>query len=217
MIKAVILDMDGTMFDTEALMLEAWESASQELRCKSAKGIMADCMGLRPVQMKRLFLNKLGEDFPYEAFIQYGKNYSEEYIEKHGLPIKPGLFELLHYLKESGYKIGVATSTAYASAMKHFERAKVTPYFDRIICGDMLEKSKPEPDIYLMAAEALETAPQDCMALEDSPNGVLSAYRAGMKAVMIPDLIAPDKALEKKLFACVPTLNEVIPLLKGDK
>jgi HAD superfamily hydrolase (TIGR01509 family) len=217
MIKAVILDMDGTMFDTEALALEAWERASQELCCKSAKGMIAKSMGLRPVQMKKLFLDTLGEDFPYDAFIQFGKDYSADYIEKHGIPIKPGLYELLNYLKDNGYKIGVATSTAYDSAMKHFERAEVTRYFDKIICGDMLEKSKPAPDIYLKAAEALEVAPPDCLALEDSPNGVTSAYRAGMKTVMIPDLIIPDQELRKMLFACVPSLNEVITLLKEQK
>mgnify|MGYP001176825428 CR=1 FL=1 len=217
MIKAVILDMDGTMFDTETLMFKAWEHASQELQCKSAKEIIAKSMGLTPVHMKKLFLDSFGMDFPYEAFIRFGKDYSADYIQKHGIPVKPGLYELLNYLKENGYKIAVATSTAKNSAMKHFERAKVTEYFDQIICGDMLEKSKPDPDIYLKAADALNIAPQECMALEDSPNGLTSAYRAGMKTVMIPDLIAPNAELEKMLFACVPSLNDVIPLLEEQK
>jgi beta-phosphoglucomutase-like phosphatase (HAD superfamily) len=101
--------------------------------------------------------------------------------------------------------------------MKHFESAKVTGYFDQIICGDMLEKSKPDPDIYLKAAAALQVAPQDCMAIEDSPNGLTSAYRAGMKTVMVPDLVALNAELEKMLFACVPSLRDVIPLLEQQK
>lgn len=209
--------MDGLMFDTETLTLEAWEKASQVLGCSSVKAIVAKSMGLTPVHVKKLFLDTFGTDFPYDAFIQLGRDYSTSRIQKNGVPVKPGLYELLDYLKENGYKIAVATSTSHASAMKHFESAKVTGYFDQIICGDMLEKSKPDPDIYLKAAGALAIAPEDCMALEDSPNGLTSAYRAGMKTVMVPDLVAPNAELEKMLFACVPTLHDVIPLLKRQK
>lgn len=214
MIKAVIFDMDGVMFDTEALTVGAWEKASQALGCSSVKSIIGKCMGLTPVHIKKLFLDTFGSDFPYDDFIQFGKDYSADFIQKNGVPVKPGLYELLDYLKENGYKIAVATSTSQASAMKHFESAKVTGYFDQIICGDMLEKSKPDPDIYLKAAAALQVVPQYCMAIEDSPNGLTSAYRAGMKTVMVPDLVALNAELEKMLFACVPSLRDVIPLLK---
>ncbi len=217
MIKAVVFDMDGLMFDTERLSAEACEQASQTLGCSSTKEIRGKTMGLTPVYSKKVFLDTFGADFPYDAFVQLEKSYMADYIQKHGLPVKPGLYELLDYLRQNGFKIAVATSTSRGSAMKNFESVKVTEYFDQIICGDMLEKSKPDPDIYLKAADALKIDPQYCMALEDSPNGLTSAYRAGMKTVMVPDLVTPNAELEKMLFACVPSLHEVIPLLERHK
>ncbi len=136
-----------------------------------------------------------------------------EYIERNGMPYKSGLFELLDYLQTNNYKITVATSTESAKVKYYFDKSGLNEYIDKIVCGDMVKKGKPEPDIYLKASELLGLAPADCLALEDSPNGILSAHRAGIRPVMIPDLIEPDDALRKIIFAEVPTLSHVIELL----
>ncbi|MBW7571766.1 HAD family hydrolase [Caproiciproducens faecalis] len=215
MIKAVVLDMDGTMFDTERLCAEGWKKAGEVLGCGNVMELIEQAMGVSAAAERELFLTKYGPDFPFDEFRKISADYSKDYIQKNGVPVKEGLTELLDYLKREGYKIAVATSSSRSSTMSHFERTKLTGYFDQIICGDMLEKSKPDPDIYLKAAQALQVSPQECMALEDSPNGIFSAYRAGMKTVMIPDTVPSNPELEKMLFACVPTLHGVIQLLKN--
>lgn len=217
MVKAVVFDMDGIIFDTESMTVSLWKKASEALGCADATPFKGEFMGLNTVYQRKYFSDKFGKDFPYDEFIQCANRYSAEYVAQHGVPVKPGLFELLNYLKQSGRLIAAATSTRRATVMHYFKDAGITDYFDRIICGDMVEKSKPDPDIYLKAANALGVAPQDCMALEDSPNGLTSAYHAGMKTVMVPDLIPPTPELQKMLFACVPSLSDVIPLLEQQK
>lgn len=216
MIKAVIMDMDGTMFDTERVAAEGWKKAGETLGCGNVMEILEKAMGLTGVAEEKLFLKIYGPDFPFHDFRKISGEYSRDYIKKNGVPVKEGLFELLGYLKQKNYKIAVATSTSHSTTLRYFESLNITAYFDQIICGDMLEKSKPDPDIYLKACQTLQIPPEKCMALEDSPNGILSAYRAGMKTVMIPDRVAPSPELEKMLTACVPTLKGVIQLLENE-
>ena len=90
--------------------------------------------------------------------------------------------------------------------------AGILDFFDQVICGDMVERSKPAPDIYRYACEQLHLAPAECMAVEDSPNGVSSAYDAGCKVVMVPDQAPPDEETKKKIAACPDSLNEIIKL-----
>ncbi len=136
-------------------------------------------------------------------------------IETKGVPVKDGLYDLLEYLKREKIPCAVASSTSRKNVLHYCDETKVTGYFQKIICGDMVEKSKPDPQIYLTAAREIGMAPEHCMALEDSPNGCLSARRAGMKTVMVPDQVQPDEAMRARLFACVSSLRDVIPLLEN--
>ncbi len=217
MIEAVVFDMDGILFDTEKLWGEAWKHAGTKLGCADASVLKPKAMGMNWTQLKQFFYENLGPDFPYEEYMKLAIEDMAENIEQNGLPVKPGLYELLDYLKRNGYKIAVATSTERVRAVKYFDKVGIKEYFDGILCGDMVEIGKPDPDIYLKAAALIQVEPQKCMALEDSPNGLLSAHRAGMKTVMVPDTVEPTPELKKLLFACVPSLNEVIPLLEQEK
>ena len=104
------------------------------------------------------------------------------------MPQKPGLHEALKSLKNGGYKIAIASSTSRRGVYRNLNDADIANMFDCVICGDMVEKSKPEPDIYIAAARQLVVDPAECFAVEDSKNGILSACCAGMKVIMIPDL-----------------------------
>lgn len=215
MIEAVIFDMDGLMFDTEKLAVRALLETGKKFGYEGISEIVPIVTGVNAERTKKICIERMGENFPYAEFMHYRQNLIDRHIEEHGVPVKPGLKELLAYLKREGYRMAVATSTSRAHAVEYIEKAGVLPFFDTVVCGDMLKKSKPDPDIYLKAAEALGEAPGDCMALEDSPNGVASAYAAGMKTVMVPDLIAFGEEQEKQVYACVPSLFDVIPVLQG--
>ena len=141
------------------------------------------------------------------------RQYRQDRGQQDNVPIKTGLIELLDYLKEHGYKIAVATSTNYEKVMHNFDVTGIQGRFDAVVCGDMIERSKPAPDIYLRAAQLLEVPPQECMALEDSPNGIRSGAAAGMYTVMIPDMIPATEELLAIASNKVDTLLDIMPLL----
>lgn len=215
-INTVIFDMDGLMFNTELLTAQIWDTLGTELGYGKISSIMAETMGVRvgSLKSKRIFFSHFGDGFPYDDFIKEYRLRTQKTIETNGLPVKPGLYTLLDYLKKENYKMAVASSTSRKSVLHYCGLAKITAYFTKIICGDMVEKSKPDPQIYLTAAREVGADPKNCMVLEDSPNGILSAYRAGMSAVMVPDLVEPDEKIKSLLCARVRTLEDVIPLLE---
>lgn len=217
MIKGVAFDMDGLMFDTERLAVDAWLHAGKQMGLAITRELPLRTVGLDYESTRRAFFERLGISFNFEAAKGIRADYIAAQIEKNGIQVKAGLFALLAYLKSGGYKTAVATSTDRARALYYLEKAGVSRYFRHIICGDMLARGKPEPDIYLKAAALMRLAPQVCIALEDSPMGILSAFRAGMKPVMIPDLVQPDGQTESLLHAKLNTLHDCIPLLEKQK
>ena len=129
--------------------------------------------------------------------------------------MKKGAHEVLSYLKAQGYKVGMATSTPWDTVKDHLERTDMMGYFDTIVTGDMIEHGKPAPDIYLLAAERLGVDPADCVGVEDSMSGVRSIHAAGMRAVMIPDMIRPTPEVEALVWKKLTEISELIPLLEG--
>ncbi len=217
MILAVIFDMDGLMFDTERLCTWATEQTGKEMGREGLSGFAKEVIGLREAECKRKYFMQFGEEFPFEQFSRRRQEIIDRYIREKGVPVKPGLFELLNFLKRGGFPMAVATSTSRRHALAYLERTGAAPYFDQMMFGDMLENGKPAPDIYLKAASLLEVAPEDCMALEDSPRGIQSAHAAGMTTVMIPDLLPPDQDDRKRYDYCVPSLFEVPALLQKER
>lgn len=209
MIKGVVFDMDGLMFDSERLINLGWHFAGEQSGFRISDEVIYKTLGIDLENTKRVFLEEMGTDFDYEWHDQARVLFMEDYVEKNGVPFKPGLMELLAYLKARDYKMAVATSTPEVQARYLLQKAGVLPYFIDIVCGDMIEHGKPEPEIYLKACGAIGMAPVDCMALEDSPAGILAAYRAGMTPVMIPDLMGPDEATAKIHAVRLETLFDV--------
>lgn len=200
--NTVVFDMDGILFDTERLCQDSWLAVAEEKGLPGMAEIFPQCIGLNANDSRRIVMNAYGEDFDYEGFREQASVWFWDYIEKNGLPMKPGVRELLDWLKENGWTVGLASSTRRSSVLNHLEQAGIRGYFSTVITGDMVEHSKPQPDIYLMACRELGADPEETYAIEDSPNGIRSAHAAGMTPLMVPDMIAPDEEM-RRLSSCI--------------
>lgn len=207
--KAVIFDMDGVIFDSERLVLEGWQEIAAKYGIEGIEEVLPRCLGVNAQATREIFREYYGQDFPYDT---YKKEASALFHSRYGngkLPLKPGVKELLSYLKENGYLVGLASSTRQAIVEQEIRDAGLMPYFDNLVCGDMLKRSKPEPDIYLKACENLDVEPRMAVAVEDSYNGIRSAKRAGMVPVMVPDMVQPDEEMRSLAHKICKDLFEV--------
>lgn len=211
--KAVIFDMDGVLFDTESVCMKAWDYAGELMRVGKAGYMVLKTLGMNADKAIEIIRDEFGEDFDAVKFKQTGREYSYHYFNTYGVPEKPGLYEILDYLKNKGYKIALASSTNSQSVHHHLKEKDIEKYFDAVICGDMVEKSKPEPDIYLKACAEISENPADCVAIEDSKNGLLSAHRAGMQVIMVPDLWQGEAETDSFLMAKCKNLTEIMTVL----
>lgn len=217
MVKAVIFDMDGIMFDTECLAIPAWCEAGRKMEYPITERIVYETFGMNRENTKKVLQGYFGENFDFDKAVKLRTEYEIEYIEKNGVPIKKGLIELLNYLKQNGYLFTVATSSAQIRTRHLFELAGITHFFEKFVCGDMIQKGKPDPQIYCKACELLKVKPEDSIVLEDSYAGIIAAFHAGIKTVMIPDMMQCNEEIEKMLYAKLNSLLEVIPLLEKEK
>ena len=216
MIKGVISDMDGVMLDSEKLYVRFWCEAAQShgypMKKEHALGIRSMA---RPFAIEKL-RGWFGEDFDYDKVRDTRVKIMDEYISAHGIEAKRGAKALLQWLKANNIKTALATATAVDRATLYLDRVGLLEYFDVIASARMVKRGKPEPDIYLYAAEQLGLDPKDCLALEDSQNGVRSAAAAGCKTVLVPDLDNPENELSHLLYATACDLKEVIAIIQAD-
>ena len=213
-IKAIIFDKDGTLHDTEKVYLRAWKAAAAEFGVPDIENTVRDCTGTTIPWIAAYWAKKY-PDIPFEDYLPRRQHYYFGILEQ-GVPVKEGAYEVLAYLKEQGYKIGMATSTPWDTVEDHLTRTDMAKYFDTIVTGDMVQNGKPAPDIYLLAAERLGVDPADCIGVEDSMSGVRAIHAAGMRAVMIPDLIQPTPEVEALLWKRLECLADMIPLLEAE-
>lgn len=209
-VKAVIFDMDGVLFDTEKLCMDSWVAVAGETGLSDMETFFPACIGTNLTDTKALFQKFYGDTYDFEQFRRLASAWFHDYVEKKGLPVKKGVREILDFLQQGGYLIGLASSTALHSVEDHLQQAGIRQYFQSLTTGDMVEHSKPQPDIYLMACESLGVRPEEAIAIEDSPNGIRAAHSAGMIPVMVPDLIAPDQEMRDKSAVICENLLEVI-------
>ena len=214
MIKAIIFDMDGTMLDTEHVKEEGLKHVGESLNVKIDDQTLTQIRGTNNKRLKEILCDKF-EGLDVDKLLDRRGKYVEKYFENNPIETKKGLIELLEFLKNHDYKMAVASSSNLEVIKKYLKKVGVIDYFDIIMGGDLVKNGKPDPEIYSKCIEQLNLSKEECIGVEDTANGVLSIHRAGMKAIMIPDLEEPSKEIENLVYAKLESLADVIPLLKG--
>ena len=212
-IQAVLFDMDGLMFDTERLYMRAWKKAGEKLRIPIGDEFLLQSRGMVRADSSKLFMELYHPNMEYDEIIAVRQEFFNEELKK-GVVCKKGLMELLQFLKENGYKVALATSTPRDRAFQLIRETKTEKFFDAFAFGDSVKRGKPEPDIFLKAAELVGVAPEHCLVLEDSNNGLIAGNRARCKVIMIPDLVPAKKEVESMIDAKLEDLEQVISWLQ---
>ena len=212
-IRGVLFDMDGVVLDTEKLYARFWREAAAALghtmSYEQALGMRSLSSTAGQAQLESYF----GKGVSRAEFRAKRIELMDAYIDAHGVDLKPGIRELLDFLEEKGIKAAITTSSPPERVRRYLGPHGLLSRFDRLCSGTEVAHGKPEPDIYIYGAACLGLKPEECIAIEDSPAGVLSAYRAGCKTVMVPDLDQPDAETEKLLYAKADSLVDVISLI----
>jgi HAD superfamily hydrolase (TIGR01509 family) len=201
--------MDGLMFDTEKISFISWRDAAARYGYQIDDEIFRKTIGANLISTKDIYFKHFGSSFPIEEIISERVRISDEIIRLNGVPIKKGLYELLDYLNRSNIKKAVATSTSRKRALNLLKLSGIDGVFDYVLCGDEIEKSKPDPEIFLKVSYKLGCSPKRCLVLEDSEAGIESAYKAGMFPIMIPDMKEPNELTETLIFKKMDSLLDV--------
>ena len=210
---AVLFDMDGVIFDSERATMECWLEIAAKHGIEGIEKPYMACIGTNAAKTKQIMLDAYGADFPYD---EYAKEASEMYHGRYDggrLPMKPGVLPLLDYLSYNGRKIAIASSTRRQTVENQLRDANIISYFNAIVTGDMVAKSKPEPDIFLLACERTGTVPERAYVIEDSFNGIRAAHRGNLRPIMVPDLLPADDEMMRLSETVEESLIDVIDYL----
>lgn len=211
--KAVVFDMDGVIFDSERAVMQCWKEVASRHNIPDIEKAILACTGTTMVRTREIMLNLYGADFPYDEYARESSVIFHSRYDGGRLPMKQGVKELLTFLKERGKKIALASSTRQQVVTDELRDAGIIEYFDRIICGDMVSRSKPAPDIFLKACEELNISPSDSYAIEDSYNGIRAAHAGGLHPIMVPDLLPADEEMQSLAEIVLPSLTSVMEYL----
>ena len=215
-VSAVLLDMDGTLLDTEKVYFESLIAALKS--CGYTDGVMALChamVGLPGSECDAMLIDRYGRDFPLadlnKAFVA---NCNE--IFRAGLPLKDGAVALLDALAAAACPMAIVTSSSRCTADAHLTLAGIRSRFDHVFTRDDVRRGKPSPDLYLLAAAQLGVKPEACIAVEDSNHGVTAAHAAGAITIMVPDMVPPTDESRARCAAVVADLHAVVEMLRAN-
>lgn len=204
--KGAIFDQDGLMFDTETIWQDSWRAVAASLGCQVPAEFCRSVSGSSGEGMIRIVERFFPELDARDYIAQVVERTHQK--EREHLPEKQGLRKLLQFLQENGVRMIVASSSMREQIAYNLNHAGIAGYFSDIVSGQDVIQGKPEPDIFLKAAEKLGLAPEDCYVFEDSFNGVRAGHGAGCYTVMVPDQVEPNEEISKLYDVCVKSLLE---------
>ncbi len=207
--EAVVFDMDGVIFDSERITLGIWKALGEKYNIPNIEENCRKCLGVNLQKATQIMLDAYGPDFEYAKYREETSKTFHDTYDGGKLPMKTGVVELLTFLKDNNKKTALASSTKEQTVKMQLRDAGIIDFFEVIVCGDMVEKSKPEPDIFLRACELLKVEPKNAYAIEDSYNGIRSSSSAGMMPIMVPDMAEPTAEMEKLAVEVLPSLLAV--------
>ena len=214
MIKAVIFDMDGLMIDSERVTIEGYQHVLAKESLTMSEEKYKTLLGKPVKAVHDLFKEDYGPQYDVDQIIKDVHAYIAKRFETEGVPLKPGLVELLKYLKENNYKTIIATSSHRNRVDLIVKQAQIDQYFDDSICGDEVTKGKPNPEVFLKACQKLQVSPQDALVLEDSESGINAADNAEIKVIGIPDMKYPEEKYVKMTYKIMDNLFQVKDFLE---
>ncbi|MBE6113834.1 MAG: HAD family hydrolase [Erysipelotrichaceae bacterium] len=209
-VKGMIFDMDGLLLDTETIAGKGMEHASKALNVPLPENFHEMILGKAVPLIKEIYETHTDGRVSYEEFKDCAQAYEKIYQEENGVNTMKGVVELLEHCKQRDIKVIVATSSYLEKAVVRMKLAGIYKYFDTVISGDMVQRSKPNPDIFLKAQETLGLAKNDCIIFEDSNAGVEAGVRAGMRVCMVPGMVGPEKLAQERAFQIFDSLQDAV-------
>lgn len=211
--QAVIFDMDGLMLNTERLGKTAWINAAKTHGYELPDEIFMEMVGRNKTASDQVLIDYFGPDFPADKVRAHRRSIGHDVSE---IKTQPGLLALLQHLKKHNIARAVATSSDYDIAISHLKHTEIFDYFNEIVTGNMVMRSKPAPDIFLEAAKRLKVSTKNCIILEDSESGIQAAAAAEAIPIMVPDLKQPSNEIRKLTYAVCKSLTEALALIEKD-
>lgn len=210
--QAAVFDMDGLLLDTEKVCMQIFRQACATLQLPFYEDVYLSIIGQNSVAIEKTFRAAYGEALD-GLHNEWRVNYNA-IVEHQAIPVKDGVIALLDWLKSNDIPMAVATSTQREVALKKLQLANLDGYFAAYACGCEVERSKPDPEIFLLAAERLGVAAKHCIAFEDSNNGAKAAVAADMTTYQIPDLVTPCDETKARGHHIMPSLHSALSHLQ---
>lgn len=214
---AIIFDMDGVLIDSERISFKCFQEVFKEYNYKMEEKFYLKLIGRNVKSIKEIMEKEYGLDFPFDTIYKKKAQLALETTNTNGVIIKPGVHELLDYLNEEDYKIAVATSTRRERALELLQEANIKDKVNFVVCGDEVENSKPDPEIFLKAAKGLDVDPEKCIVIEDSDAGITAAHAAKMTGIHVPDMKQLEEETKELAFKVCKSLEAVREYLEEIK
>lgn len=207
MFKAAIFDMDGLILDSERTVLKCWEKVQISHGLPDIMPFAVSVIGKNKKATLEEFTRVFG--LPAEPYEAEARAVYNDMAAKGLVPLKPHTIELLSSMKNAGMKLAIASSSLRSEVEPQMKKLGAFEYFDAAVCGDQVTRSKPDPEIFLLACDALGVKPEEAVGLEDSFNGVRACKASGLYTVMVPDIIQPDDEMRELADVILPSLKDV--------